>query len=109
MTEKRIFDVNGDDDASDQLADKIAALESELQDEKDGRLEDRFISFVIFVILLDIMLLHGTANVALPIVVLILQLFVFFLLAKRMGSEDVARLIDRLLHSVSRSRGGDAD
>ncbi len=86
------------------VSEAIAQLQNDLQAEKDGRLEDRFIGFVVFLVLFDILLLKDAENMFLPVVVLILELIICLLLAKRMGSEEIARLIDRLLHSVSRTK-----
>lgn len=96
--------VGADVEDENPLAEKIASLEAQLSEEKDRRLEDRFIGLVVFIIFFDIAVLHGSTNLLLPVVVLILELVILLLLAKRMGSEDMARLIDRILHSVSRAR-----
>lgn len=88
----------------DPLASKVASLEEQLAAEKDGRMEDRFIGLIVAIIIFNIVVLKDAASVLLPLAVLILELVVLLLLAKRMGSEDISRLIDRLLQSVSRSR-----
>lgn len=102
-----VEDLAGSDNSPPSpLLAKIAALEDRLSAEQDGRMEDRFIGLVVFFIFFDILALGQSPNVFLPVAVLILELVILLLLAKRMGSEEIARLFDRLLHSVTRSKSG---
>ncbi|MEH0195196.1 hypothetical protein V7S57_03800 [Caulobacter sp. CCNWLY153] len=84
----------------------LAELEKKLQAIEDARKEERFIWIVVCTILIDILWLSGSENAALSVIVLILELVVLFVLARRMGVEDIERLMDRILHSVSQKGGG---
>lgn len=76
----------------------LAALESNLQSEKDARMEERFIWLVISVILVDVIWLRNSPNSTFPIVVLILELVALLVIARRMGVNDFVQLMDRILH-----------
>lgn len=89
-----------------KIAEAVASLEEKLAAEKDGRLEDRFIFLVVIVIFLDIFFLKDAANAVLPIVVLILELIVLLLLAKRLGNEGVSRVLDGLMHGLFKKHSG---
>jgi hypothetical protein len=87
---------------SDQeLSEKIAKLESQLEMERDSRREDRFVSLVLILALIDIILL-GQASAAVTGVVFVLQLLFFVVVAKRMGVEQIAGILDRILDHVAR-------
>lgn len=96
-----------DSEESEVLANQVAALEEQLAAEKDGRNEDRFIALIIIFVLVDIALLNNASNFAVPLIALIFELIVLLILAKRMGSEEVVQMLDKIIHSVSRPRGGD--
>jgi hypothetical protein len=86
-----------DETATDEAK---AALEKELSDQKDARLEERFVWIVVAVILLDIIWFHDSTNAALPVVVMILELVALMVLARRMGVDDFVQLIGRVLHGI---------
>lgn len=93
-------------DGSNNAAEAAARLGDELEAVKDARKEERFIWILIVTILLDVIWFADSSNATLPIVVLILQLVVLVIIARRMGIDDVVALIDRLLHSVGSKAGG---
>lgn len=87
------------DEAQARLADELEAA-------KDARKEERFVWIVVVTILIDVMWFADSPNATLPLVVLVLQLIVLVILARRMGIDDVVALIDRLLHTVGSKAGG---
>ena len=79
------------------LSDKIAELEKQLEAERDFRREDRFVALVITLILLDIVLLDQAQSAAVVIVVFVLELIFLIVVAKRLGVEQIAGILDRIL------------
>jgi hypothetical protein len=79
------------------LSEKIAELEKQLEAERDCRREDRFVSLVIILILLDIVLLDQAQSAAVVIVVFVLELLFLIVVAKRLGVEQIAGILDKLL------------
>jgi hypothetical protein len=84
----------------------LAALEGQLQAEKDARMEERFIWVVICVILIDVIWLRTSPNATFPIVILILELIALLVLARRMGVHDFVKLIDRILYGFGQKGTG---
>lgn len=97
-------DLKGDP-AEAAIDEAKAALESELSDEKDARLEERFIWIVVTTILLDIIWFHDSTNAALAVVVMILELVALMVIARRMQVDDFVQLIGRVLTGIG-NRGG---
>ncbi len=83
----------------------MASLEQQLQAAKDAHTEERFIWIVVCVILVDVIWFRSATNAVVPVVVLLLELVVLFILAKRMGIEEVRALFERIMHGLSRSSG----
>lgn len=93
-----------DEDGSDAKKDNAkASLEEQLQQERDRRVEERFVWIVVCVILVDVLWFRNAPNPAFPIVILLLEAVILFILAKRMGIEEISLLFERLLHSISRT------
>lgn len=100
-------DLKGDDaEEATEKDEAKAVLETQLQAERDARSEERFVWIVVVTILVDVLWFRNAANALLPLVVLILELIVLLVLARRMGIDDVVQLVDRILHSVGRGTGG---
>lgn len=89
------------DDEVSEKDDALARLEAQLQAEADKRREERFIWIVVVTLILDIFFLKDSENATLPIVVLILELLILIVVARRLGIDDVVVLLDRILHNVS--------
>lgn len=98
-------DLKGDG-AGDQKDDALAALELQLQAEKDARLEERFVWIVVSVILVDVIWFQDAANATIPVVVMILQLIALMVLARRMGVDDYVQLLGRILASIGNKGAG---
>jgi hypothetical protein len=86
----------------DPNAEALAALEKRLQRQLDGRKEERFCWIVVVVALFDVVLLRGTENAVAAGVVATLEILLLFVLARRLGVNDVVQLLDRLLHQVTK-------
>jgi hypothetical protein len=94
------------DKGEEAIDDAKAALETQLSEIKDARNEERFIWIVVCTILVDVIWFRNAINPVLPLVILVLELLVLLVLARRMGIDDLVSLVDRLLHSVGRGAGG---
>lgn len=77
--------------------DLVAELQGSLEDERDARVEERFVFIVILVLLLDVVFFSVMPSFGGPIALLILELLILIPLAKRMGMEEIAKLLDRVL------------
>lgn len=91
--------------APSELEKKIEQLEQQLEGERDCRREDRFLAFVVVMILFDVLLLDKAQNVSVPIIVFLLELMFFIVIAKRMGVQQIAGILDRLLNHFARKSG----
>ncbi|MGR3724512.1 hypothetical protein [Abyssibius alkaniclasticus] len=91
-----------DTDTDQALVEKIDALEKSLEREQDGRREDRFVCLLIVFMLLDILLLNGAVNMSVGIIVFVLQLVFLLVVAKRMGVEQIAGILDRILNTFAK-------
>lgn len=88
--------------------DQIERLQKKLDYERDARREERFIFIVVLVILLDVVFFSIMPSFGGPIALLILELLILIPLAKRMGMEEIAAILDRVLNNVAgnpRDRG----
>jgi hypothetical protein len=81
--------------------DQIANLQKKLNYERDARLEERFIFIVILVILLNVVFFSIMPSFGGPLALLILELLILIPLAKRMGMEEIAGILDRVLNNVA--------
>jgi hypothetical protein len=100
------FDTLKGDKGEDAIDEAKAALEAQLSAEKDARNEERFIWIVVCTILVNVIWFRNASNPVLPLVILVLELLVLVVVARRMGIDDIVSLVDRLLHSVGRGAGG---
>lgn len=97
------------DDPSGKTSEKdeaLAALQNQLESEKEARCEERFVWIVLAVILLDIIWFRDAENAALPVVVMILELVALMVLARRMGVDDYVELVGRILSQVGNKGSG---
>ena len=81
--------------------DQIERLQSQLDGERDARLEERFIYIVVLVILLDVVFFSIMQNFGGPIALLILELLILIPIARRMGMEEIATMLDGVLNKVA--------
>jgi hypothetical protein len=80
--------------------EQIENLQESLENERDARREDRFVFIVVLVLLLDVVFFSIMNNLAGPLALLVLELLILIPLAKRMGMEEIATLLDRVLGRV---------
>lgn len=80
---------------------QIQELQKTLSKEKDARQEERFFGILLLTILFNVLIFMPMQSWGGPISILILELIVLFLLARRMGMEEVEQIIDRFLSSLS--------
>lgn len=98
--------LEGDQENAGPKDAALKTLEDQLSEAKDARLEERFIWIVVCVILVDVLWFRNASNAIVPIVVLILELVILFILANRLGIQEVKSLLDRIMQGLSRSGGG---
>lgn len=97
---KDFFDALDLADASPQN-ELIASLQEKLTHEKDARQQERFMFIVITVMLLDVVFFSIMPTFGGPVALLLMQLLILIPLAKRMGMEEIAELLSRLLDHVA--------
>lgn len=74
---------------------QIAELQDENECLKNGRNEDRFIFGVIILILLNVIFFSHTDGWGGPLAVLVLELIVVMILARKLGVEDITNILDK--------------
>lgn len=79
----------------------IEELQERLTSEKDGRNEDRFIGIVCLVLLLDVVFFSVMPTFGGPLALIVLELLILIPLARRMGMEEVAKIVSRVLHRMA--------
>ncbi len=79
----------------------IAALEKRLEESLDARREDRFVGIVLIVLLLDVVFFSVMPTFGGPLALLILQLLILIPLARRMGMEEIAEILSRVISRVA--------
>jgi hypothetical protein len=85
---------------------QIEELQQQLARERDGRNEDRFVGIVCLVMLLDVVFFTVMPTFGGPIALLILELLILIPLARRMGMQEIATLLGRVLdRMVDRGKG----
>ena len=104
--QKSAFDIEKDQVKTEYKQIKqIKQLESKLAKEKDARLEERFISLLVLVIILNAFLFTLMPSWGGPIVILILELLLLIPIARRMGIDEVAKLLDKVFLGVIKRKG----
>lgn len=87
---------------------QIQELQEELTAERDARREDRFFFVLVCVILLDIVFFTVSPTFGGPLALLVLQLLVLIPLARRMGMEEVATILNGVITRIAgRASGGE--
>lgn len=76
---------------------QIAELQSEIVSLKDCVNEDRFVSLLIILILLNVIFFSHTEGWGAPITILVLELILLFILARKLGVEDITNILDKYL------------
>jgi hypothetical protein len=80
---------------------QIEELQEQLAHERDARKEDRFVFIVAGVLLFDVVFFSLMPTFGGPIALLLLQLLILIPLARRMGMEEIARILSRVLDRMA--------
>ena len=88
-------------EASPKIDEAIESLSEQLEALKDERREERFIWIIICVILIDVLWFRNASNPTFPIVILILEAVVLFILAKRMGVDEAQVLFSKFIECAA--------
>ncbi|MEP7173722.1 MAG: hypothetical protein ABI705_09570 [Aestuariivirga sp.] len=86
----------------------IQELQERLTKEEDARKEDRFIAIVCLVLLLDVVFFSVMPSFGGPLALLVLELLILIPLAQRMGMQEIAKILSRVLHRMA-GKTSDAD
>lgn len=81
----------------DQLVEE---LQESLTNERDARREERFVFIVVCVLLFNVVFFTVMPSFGGPLALLVLELLVLVPLAKRMGMQEIAQLLDRVLSGI---------
>lgn len=81
--------------------EQIQELQEALTAERDARREDRFVCIVVVVLLLDIVFFSVMPSFGGPLALLILELLILIPLARRMGMEEIAAILDRVIGRIA--------
>lgn len=87
--------------------EQIAQLQTELAEAQDARSEDRFVFIIVCVILLDIVFFTVMPTFGGPVALLLLQLLILIPLARRMGMDEIATIINGVISRLAGKAGGD--
>ena len=98
--QKSLFGIQKDHIKAKEQDDKIKQLEEKLERERDARLEERFLSLLVLVIILDVFFFTLMPSWGGPIAILILELLLLIPIARRMGVDKVAKLLDKVLFGI---------
>ena len=85
---------------------QIQELQNDLAAEKDARQEDRFFFIIIVVILFDIVFFTLMPTFGGPLALLVLQLLILIPLARRMGMEEIAGILNGVITRLAGKAGG---
>jgi hypothetical protein len=85
---------------------QLQELQEELTNERDARREDRFVFIVVIVLLLDVVFFTVMPSFGGPLALLVLELLILIPLAQRMGMEEIAAILDRVLRRVADKASG---
>lgn len=95
----KTFDVLGNEVT--KRDEQIQALQEELTQERDARREERFLFIVLFLFLLDVVFFSVMDTFGGPLSLLVLEMIVLIPLARRMGMEEIAGIINRVIDNVA--------
>lgn len=90
----------------DKRVTLIEDLQEEIQRLKDARREDAFTFITISILLFNVVFFSVMPTFGGPLALLIIELLVLALLAKKFGIEEAVLLISRTLDRVSSKDGG---
>lgn len=85
------------EDVPSKQEQQIQELQEALTSERDARREDRFVFIVVTVILLDVVFFTLMPTFGGPLALVVLQLLILIPLARRMGMEEIAKLLSNVI------------
>lgn len=88
-------------EAASAPEDAMARLQAELERVNDSRREERFCWIVTVMILLNALFFERIETTGVALTLLILQLVLVFVLAKRLGVEQLVLLLNRIIDGWS--------
>ena len=83
----------------------IEKLGARLEKEQDARREERFVGILVILVLFNIVFFTLMPSSGGPIALLILQLLILIPMAQRMGVQQIAQIIDRVLSRLASQSG----
>lgn len=87
---------------------QIQELQEQLAHERDARNEDRFVGIVCLVILLDVAFFSVMPTFGGPLALLVLELLILIPLARRMGMEEIAQILNGVINRLAgKARDGE--
>lgn len=86
-----------------QFNQQISELQNQLDNERDLRKEDRFIFILVTLMLLNVVFFSVMDSLGGPIALLVLQVLFLIPVARRLGVQEAAQLLDRIASRVSDS------
>lgn len=95
--------------ATSKKDEQISELQAQLARERDARKEDRFVGIVGLVLLLDVVFFSVMPSFGGPLALLILELLILIPLARQMGMQEIAQLMNRVLHRAAGRASSDDD
>ncbi len=84
---------------------QIEELQEALTEERDARKEERFVFIILAVLLLDIVFFSVMPTFGGPLALLVLELLVLIPLARRMGMEEIAKIMSRVIGRMAGKTG----
>lgn len=87
---------------------QIEELQEKLTQEQDARREERFVFIVLFILLLDVVFFSVMPTFGGPLALAVLELLILIPLARRMGMEEIAGIIARVIDNVAGRAGKDS-
>lgn len=90
------------DEITEKRDSQIAELEKQLEYERDARKEERFIGIVFLVLFLDIVFFMVIPSSGGALALVFLELLILIPLARRMGLQEMAHILSRVLDRMAR-------
>jgi len=86
---------------STQIDQQVEELQEKLEYQKDARKEDQFFFVVVCVILLNVVFFSVMPTLGGPLALLLLQLLILIPLARKMGMEEIATILSRVIDRIA--------
>ena len=82
---------------SSDKSPQLEGLQSEVQVLKDARNEERFLFGLCLIVLLDVIFFSHMDGWGGPLSILIIELVIIIMMARRLGVEDITEMLDKYL------------